>query len=113
MSLNKPLNDSFIDIDVLAQVDREKREVLSPSNYCKAVWELNNQRVVDGRPALDWIVMRNRLAHLEARNRREITMLLNQLARRIGFRLAPGFRAEGGSFFVASIGACDTPGGSD
>ncbi len=90
-TLITPLNDSFVDIDVLAKVDREKREVVSPSRYCKTVWQLSNQRIVSGRPALDWIVMRNRLAHLEARNRREISMLLHQLARRIGFRLAPGF----------------------
>ncbi|MEE8505432.1 MAG: division plane positioning ATPase MipZ, partial [Kiloniellales bacterium] len=39
----------------------------------------------------DWVVMRNRLTHIEARNKREIADLLVQLARRIGFRIAPGF----------------------
>jgi len=90
-SLITPLNDSFVDIDVIAQIDREKRVVLAPSNYCKMVWEQNNQRVVQGKQPIDWVVMRNRLAHLDARNGREISDLLTQLAKRIGFRLAPGF----------------------
>lgn len=86
-----PLNDSFLDIDVLAQVDHEKRAVLAPSIYCQMVWEFHNRRVVRGRPPMDWIVMRNRLTHIDARNKRDITRLLEQLADRMGFRLAPGF----------------------
>ena len=44
----------------------------------------------DGRAAMDWIVMRNRLAHIDARNTREMERLLRQLGRRMGFRLHPG-----------------------
>ena len=43
------------------------------------------------RPPIDWIVMRNRLGHSEARNKREMTTALEELAKRIGFRIAPGF----------------------
>jgi len=90
-TLVTPLNDSFLDIDVLAQIDRRRREVLGPSRYCQMVWEQSNRRAVDGRAPIDWVVMRNRLTHIEARNKREIGALLTQLATRIGFRLAPGF----------------------
>jgi len=90
-TLITPLNDSFVDIDMLARIDREKREVLAPSPYSKMVWENNNRRVVAGRPPVDWIVMRNRLTHIESRNKREIAGLMSQLAQRIGFRVAPGF----------------------
>ena len=86
-----PLNDSFLDIDMLAQIDRKRREVLAPSTYSQMVWEQNNRRVLAGQPPIDWIVMRNRLTHIEARNKRNIADLLVQLARRIGFRIAPGF----------------------
>ena len=72
-------------------IDRARREVLAPSPYSKMVWENNNRRVMAGRPPLDWIVLRNRLAHIDARNKREIAGLMEQLAQRIGFRLAPGF----------------------
>lgn len=85
-----PLNDSFLDIDVLARVDRRKREVLGPSNYCKLVWEENDRRVAVGRQPIEWIVMRNRLAHLDSRNNREVSGLLQQLSQRIGFRLEHG-----------------------
>jgi len=90
-TLITPINDSFLDIDVLARIDPKRREVLAPSTYSQMVWEQNNHRVLAGRPPIDWVVMRNRLSHIEARNKREIAGLLIQLARRIGFRLAPGF----------------------
>lgn len=90
-TLVTPLNDSFVDIDVIAHIDRQRRAVLAPSTYAKMVWEHNNRRVLYGRPPIDWIVMRNRLSHIEARNKREIAGLMEQLAQRIGFRLAPGF----------------------
>ncbi|HEY5598102.1 MAG TPA: division plane positioning ATPase MipZ [Kiloniellales bacterium] len=90
-TLVTPLNDSFLDIDVLAQIDRRRRVVLGPSHYSQMVWEQSNRRTVSGRAPIDWVVMRNRLTHIEARNKREIGALLSQLASRIGFRLAPGF----------------------
>lgn len=90
-TLITPLNDSFVDLDILAEIDVARREVLAPSVYSKLVWEQNNLRVVEGRPPIDWIVMRNRLTHVDARNKREIAGLLRQLAQRIGFRLTSGF----------------------
>jgi chromosome partitioning protein len=90
-TLITPINDSFIDIDVLAQIDRDRRTVLAPSVYCKMVWECHNRRVVEERPPLDWIVVRNRLAHIDSRNMRDITALMEALALRLGFRMAPGF----------------------
>ncbi len=90
-TLITPINDSFLDIDVLARIDRRRREVLAPSRYSQMVWEQNNRRVLSGQPPIEWVVMRNRLSHVEARNKREIAALLIQLAQRIGFRLAPGF----------------------
>ena len=90
-TLITPLNDSFLDIDVLAEVDVERREVRAPSSYTKMVWEQNNRRVVAERAPIDWLVLRNRLGHLEARNKRDIAVLLELLAKRVGFRLAAGF----------------------
>ena len=90
-TLITPLNDSFLDIDVLALIDRERRQVLSPSIYSQMVWEQNNRRVADGAQPIDWIVMRNRLAHIDARDKRDMSRLLTLLGKRIGFRLAPGF----------------------
>ena len=84
-----PLNDSFLDLDVLAEIDRDRREVLAPSAYCRMVWEQRDRRAAHGG-GLDWIVMRNRLAHIDARNNREIADLLTLLSKRIGFRMEHG-----------------------
>ncbi|HSR73086.1 MAG TPA: division plane positioning ATPase MipZ [Kiloniellales bacterium] len=88
--LTTPFNDSFLDIDVLAEIDRERREVRGPSPFGRLVLDEAERRATDGRPPLDWIVMRNRLAHIDARNTREMTALLRRLAERMGFRLEPG-----------------------
>ncbi len=86
-----PLNDSFLDLDLLARIDPEGRQILEPSLYSQMVWEQRQQRAVMGLPPMDWIVMRNRLSHIDARSKREIGRLLELLSVRIRFRLAPGF----------------------
>jgi chromosome partitioning protein len=90
-TLITPLNDSFLDLDLLARLDREGSKILGPSVYAEAVWEQRKRRALAGGGAIDWIVMRNRLSTLDARNKRSIGKLLEQLSKRIGFRLAPGF----------------------
>ena len=86
-----PMNDSFLDLDLLARIDPEGRQILGPSLYSQMVWEQRQQRAAMGLAPMDWIVMRNRLSHIDARNKREIGRLLALLSPRIGFRLAPGF----------------------
>jgi chromosome partitioning protein len=54
-------------------------------------WEQKKRRAMADGGSIDWIVMRNRLGHTEARNKRDIGLLLEALSKRIGFRLAPGF----------------------
>lgn len=86
-----PMNDSFIDLDVLARIDTGTYEIKGPSIYTKMVMEQREtKKNRDGRET-DWIVMRNRLSSLDARNKREVGDLLEQMAHTFGFRLAPGF----------------------
>ena len=110
-TLITPINDSFVDIDVLARIDRRHRAVLAPSSYSQMVWEQNNRRVLAGQSPIDWVVMRNRLSHIEARNKRDIAGLLAQLAQRIGFRLAPGFgeRVVFRELFLKGLTILDLP----
>ncbi len=89
-TLITPLNDSFLDIDVLARIDRDRREVVEPSPYARMIEAQNQRRAAQGRAPLDWIVMRNRLAQLDTRNTREMARLLEQLSKRLGFRIQPG-----------------------
>jgi chromosome partitioning protein len=106
-----PLNDTFLDVDVLARIDCDKRAVLAPSAYCRMVMDLNDRRLASGRPAIDWIVMRNRLTHIHTHNKREIASLLRQLAERTGFRLVPGFgeRVIFHEMFLSGITLLDLP----
>lgn len=90
-TLVTPINESFVDVDILARIDRENREVLAPSVYCQMVWEQHNRRVSDGRSAIDWVVLRNRLSHMDSHSRRDVRALLEILAKRLGFRLEAGF----------------------
>ena len=40
--------------------------------------------------SVDWVVLRNRLQHIEAHNLRRVGAALDELARRVGFRVIPG-----------------------
>jgi chromosome partitioning protein len=85
-----PLNDSLIDLDPLGRIDPAKRQVHHPGPYSEMVWDARKQRAMRRQKPTDWYVLRNRLSHLDARNKREMERLLTALAQRIGFRLIPG-----------------------
>lgn len=90
-TLITPLNDSFIDLDMLARINSETREISGPSTYAEMVWEQKKHKLLRDRTQFDWIVLRNRLSSIFAKNKEEMQFLLNKLAQRIGFRLASGF----------------------
>lgn len=90
-TLVTPMNDSFVDLDLLAKIDPETLKIICPSHYAEMVWEQRKVRLSrDGR-SLDWVVVRNRLSSMETRNKRNMERVLASLAKRIGFRTAPGF----------------------
>src|SRR5918999_578627 len=89
-TLLTPLNDSFIDLDLLARVDPDTLKIVRPSIYAEAVWKQRQLRAVQGGRPVDWVVMRNRLSSLAARNKRDMGTVIEALARRIGFRIAAG-----------------------
>jgi chromosome partitioning protein len=90
-TLVTPINDSFVDFALLAQVEAEDHSVVRPSLYSEMVWEARKRRFARDRGRMDWIVMRNRLGSGEARNKRDVGATLEVLARRIGFRTVRGF----------------------
>ncbi|MBI1686116.1 division plane-positioning ATPase MipZ [Caulobacter hibisci] len=88
-----PMNDSFVDFDMLGHVDPVTMELQKPSLYSQTVWEARKARAMAGqRQPLDWVVLRNRLATTEARNRKRLEDRLTALAKRVGFRMGPGLR---------------------
>ncbi len=86
-----PLNDSFVDLDLLAVIDPETYEILGPSCYSEMIWDSRKRRALADRVSIDWVLMRNRLSSLDAKNKRRVGEVLEKLAPRTGFRLAPGF----------------------
>ncbi|MEA1938311.1 MAG: division plane positioning ATPase MipZ [Pseudomonadota bacterium] len=90
-TLITPINDSFIDLDLLARIDPDTHEIKGPSVYSEMVWDQRKARAMKHHRGIDWIVMRNRTGHHDARNKRDVGLILERLACRFGFRLAPGF----------------------
>ena len=90
-TLVTPMNDSLVDFDLLARMDAKSGKVLGPSVYAELVWEARQLRAKAGLEPVDWVVIRNRLSHTQAHNRRKVGKALENLSKRIGFRIAPGF----------------------
>lgn len=87
-----PMNDSFVDFDLLGEVNPVTLEVGKPSIYAETVWEARKAHAMAGGRPIDWVVLRNRLAVTEARNRKRLDERIEALSRRVGFRTGPGLR---------------------
>jgi chromosome partitioning protein len=90
-TLVTPLNDSFVDFDLLAHVDADTNRILGPSVYSEMVWNARQLRAQAGLKPIDWVVLRNRLGAQQMHNKKKVGEALEDLSRRIGFRVAPGF----------------------
>jgi chromosome partitioning protein len=90
-TLITPLNDSFVDFDLLAHIDSDGENITGPSVYSEMVWSARQLRAQAGLQPIDWVVVRNRLGAQAMVNKQKMESALNKLSRRIGFRVAPGF----------------------
>ncbi len=90
-TLITPLNDSFVDFDLLARIDGDSRRILGPSVYSEMVWAARQRRAQAGMTPIDWVVVRNRIGAQQMHNKRRMESAVDRLADRIGFRVAPGF----------------------
>ncbi len=93
-TLVTPMNDSFVDFDLIGQVDAETFKVRRLSFYAELIWEARKKRALkqiqEARREMDWVVVRNRVQHVDARNQRRIDRALAELSKRVGFRVAHG-----------------------
>ena len=93
-TLVTPLNDSFVDFDLIGQVDAETFKVRRLSFYAELIWEARKKRAMatikEQRKEMDWVVVRNRTGYTEARNQKRIDQALIELSKRVGFRIASG-----------------------
>ena len=89
-TLVTPMNDSFVDLDLIGQVHPENFKVTKPSFYAELIWNSRTQRAKQSGKGVDWVVLRNRLQHVDSHNLRRVGAALDELARRVGFRVIPG-----------------------
>ena len=109
-TLITPLNDSFVDLDSLGSVDPDTFRISGVSPYARVVEEAHSIRSSKGRPAADWIVLRNRLSTLNSRNKRLVDGALHELSQRLGFRYVEGLaeRVIFREFYPRGLTAADS-----
>lgn len=108
-TLVTPINDSFLDFDVLGSVDPTTYSVIGESHYAAMVKVARKQRRDLDGATTDWIVVRNRLSMIGSRNKQLIAEGLDQLSFRLGFRPVDGFaeRVVYREFFPRGLTALD------
>ena len=85
-----PVNDSLVDIDVIANIDSETKMIINESQYTQNIREIQKKRETLGKGELRWIVLRNRISHIDAKNKREVDNILKQLQEKLGFTYISG-----------------------
>jgi chromosome partitioning protein len=76
---------------MIVQLDALKNDSLKPSVYAEMIWEQKKERAMRNGQSIDWIIMRNRLSNIQAKNKLEMEKILLLLSKRLGFRMASGF----------------------
>ncbi|HTO27343.1 MAG TPA: division plane positioning ATPase MipZ, partial [Devosia sp.] len=89
-TLVTPVNDSLIDINVLARVDPETGAPVETSHYARLVQRARSERMAVGGETIDWVLVRNRISMLASRNARQVHATLEGIAGRFGCRMADG-----------------------
>lgn len=89
-TLITPLNDSFVDLDVLGTVDPRTFEVTGTSHYSQMVQAARRRQHHLDQASADWIVLRNRLSTISSRNKCLVGGGLQQLSRWLDFRCIEG-----------------------
>lgn len=86
-----PINDSFVDVDLLGKIDANQLDIVKPGVYSAMLWEQKLKKASKDKKAVDWVVIRNRISATNALNKRNIEQVLEKLAKKFGFRIIPGF----------------------
>ncbi len=92
-ALSHQLIDAFPtgDFDLLAHTDAKGEKITGPSVYSEMVWSARQLRAQAGLKPIDWAVMRNRVGTQRMVNKEKMERAVKMLAKRVGFRIVPGF----------------------
>src|SRR5690606_20484252 len=89
-TLITPINDSMIDLDVLARIDVSTGEPIETSPYSRNVQRARSERLASTGQGTDWVLVRNRIANLGSRNASQVQSAIERVAARLGCRVADG-----------------------
>ena len=108
-TLVTPMNDSFVDFDVLGRIDPVSYEITEVSQYAMSVREARRERRNTDSAILDWVVVRNRISSIGSRNEQKVDACLRELGMKLGFRIAEGIleRTIFREFFPIGLTALD------
>lgn len=86
-----PINDSFLDLDLLAEVDADSLKIKKLSIYTEMVWKQKLKRAQRDKGNIKWVVVRNRLSNIDAKNKRAISHVLSNFSAKLRCTLSNGF----------------------
>jgi chromosome partitioning protein len=89
-TLVTPVNDSYIDVDVLSRVHHDRSRRGAIAHYAGLVLEARRKRRQADAGLIDWVLVRNRIASLQSNNARQIATSLARLAPELLFRTSEG-----------------------
>jgi chromosome partitioning protein len=88
-TLVTPINDSFVDLDLIGQVDPETYKIRRPSFYASSSGTAARSAPRPPAPASIGCCSEPP-QHVEAKNMRRVGLALDELSTRVGFRVIPG-----------------------
>ena len=86
-----PINDSFIDVDLLGKIEAGDLDKIKPGIYSAMVWEQKLKKAAREKKQLNWVIMRNRSSSTDNINKRNIEEAITKLSKKFGFRIISGF----------------------
>jgi chromosome partitioning protein len=89
-TLVTPVNDSMIDLDVLARLDPINGEPIETSPYSRNVQRARAERLATTGACTDWVLVRNRISNLGSRNASQVQHAIERVAACLGCRVADG-----------------------
>ncbi|QEK39837.1 division plane positioning ATPase MipZ [Candidatus Sneabacter namystus] len=86
-----PVNDSFLDIDVLASVNPDSLKINKLSTYSEMIWKQKLLKAQRDGGEINWVIVRNRLSSIDAKNKRAVSQVIEEISKKVKCRVSPGF----------------------
>lgn len=85
-TLVTPVNDSLVDLDLLALYDPESGKIERHSHYADMVFEQMKYRMMADGTKIDWVVTRNRISPSHSHNHARVGDALEAISKTLRFR---------------------------